>query len=85
MCELNARLVKAEKLGEPLVCTCCDQELNLHQPDENRPSQLLATCEGCCRWFSLIELNDEDGEMIMIELPGRSVIDEIVARLSVKH
>src|SRR5262249_38254848 len=53
ICELNAQLIKAEKLEYPPACSCCGQELNLHQPDESRPSQLLATCDGCCRWFSL--------------------------------
>jgi hypothetical protein len=84
-CELNARVIKPETLEYPPVCPCCGQELSLHQPDENLPTQLLATCDDCSRWFSLIECSDDGSEILMVELPGRSMIEEIVLKLSLNR
>jgi hypothetical protein len=82
MYELNARIIKSTSPDHSPVCFHCGGELNLHQPDESLPSRLLATCDGCARWFSLVEINDEDGEILMFELPGKSVVDDIVSRIA---
>ena len=77
-CELNARVIKPERLEYPPSCPCCGKQLNLHQPDENLPTQLLATCDDCSRWFSLFELSDDAREILMIDLPERSMLEDVV-------
>jgi hypothetical protein len=77
-CELKARVIKPERLEYPPSCPCCGKQLNLHQPDEDLPTQLLATCHGCSRWFSLFELRDDAREILMIDLPERSMLENVV-------
>jgi hypothetical protein len=79
--ELNARVIDSGALESTPCCPSCDQGLSLHQPDESRPAQLLATCESCSQWYSLIELADESGELLMVELPSLSMFEGLVERL----
>ncbi len=60
-----------------LVCPECGAPLNLSQPDEEFPTDLLATCGPCRRWYVLGEPN-ESGEVLLLELPGISEIDEMM-------
>ena len=50
-----------------VACLGCREPLELHQPDENLPNRLLATCSRCLAW-ALIDINDR-GEMIITRLP----------------
>jgi hypothetical protein len=79
--ELNAQIIELGPSEAAPCCPLCEQELSLHQPDENLPSQLLATCDYCSAWYSLIDLNDEGSEVFMVELPGRSVAERISERM----
>jgi hypothetical protein len=79
--ELNAQLIDFGPSGVVPCCPSCEQELSLHQPDENVPSQLLGTCDYCSAWYSLIELNDDGSEVFMVELPGRSIAEEVSEKL----
>jgi len=72
--ELTARVIDLEAVDSAPCCPDCDQALNLHQPDERLPDQLLATCDSCFRWYSLFELSDNASEVLMLELPGRSTV-----------
>lgn len=81
MFELNAQIIVLGPSETVPCCPLCEQELSLHQPDENLPSQLLATCDFCSAWYSLIDLNDEGSEVFMVELPGRSVAEEVSERM----
>jgi hypothetical protein len=82
--ELNARVIDSEAIESPPCCPSCNRTMNLHQPDENLPSQLLATCGFCGAWYSLIELKDDPMEVLMIELPRRSVLEEQVEKTRTK-
>lgn len=33
------------------VCPQCGKGLSIHQPDEELPDRLLATCDHCKSWF----------------------------------
>jgi hypothetical protein len=77
--ELSVRLVDPESGSSP-ICPHCDSALNLHQPDETSPEQLLATCDTCFRWFCLVELGTESVDVLMIELPGKSMIEKALSR-----
>jgi hypothetical protein len=79
--ELNARVVSSGVIDSTPCCPSCDHGLSLHQPDENRPSQLLATCESCSQWFSIIEFADESGELLMVELPSLSMFEKLAENL----
>jgi hypothetical protein len=59
-------------------CRECRKALNVHQPDENRPEQLLATCEGCGGWY-LIVVGDQDTEAFLFDLPNVSLIRAAVS------
>jgi hypothetical protein len=61
-------------------CPHCNVGLNLHQPDECSPDQLLATCDACFRWYCLMELGDEHENVLMIELPGKAMIEMALAK-----
>jgi hypothetical protein len=56
-------------------CGHCREPLNLHQPDESLPSHLLATCSACFRWFSLLALDEDSSECLMVELPDKPEIE----------
>jgi len=64
-------------------CPHCKNGLNLHQPDESSPDQLLATCDSCFRWFCLLELGSDGLDVLMIELPGKTMVEEALGRLPV--
>lgn len=67
--ELDARALSTNSRTRAMCCTTCREPLNLHQPDEENPSQLLATCDCCSQWFLLVECEPEWAGMLMIELP----------------
>ena len=57
-----------------LCCTACRAPLNLHQPDEEKPSQLLGTCDVCSRWFFLVESELDWEGTLLFELPSAETI-----------
>ena len=75
--ELVTRLVEMEVVQTGPKCPRCNEPLNLHQPDEGSPGQLLATCDHCLGWYSLHELRDGASEFLMIELPTKQMVEEI--------
>jgi hypothetical protein len=79
--ELNAQVIASGVIDATPSCPSCDHGLSLHQPDESRPAQLLATCETCAQWYSLIEFADESGELLMVELPSLSMFEKLGERL----
>jgi hypothetical protein len=77
--ELQIRIVGpgvSENLGN---CPDCGQRMSLHQPDENIPSRLLATCEVCERWYLILEGEHPGGELLIAELPAEAAIRKEVA------
>ena len=56
-----------------LECWDCESSLELHQPDENRAEQFLATCLDCGRWYALAFTKDDE-DLIVLELPDVSQI-----------
>ena len=75
--ELVTCVVEMEGVQSGPSCPRCDEPLNLHQPDESSPSQLLATCDQCLGWYSLFELKDGEREFLMLELPTKQMVEEI--------
>ena len=76
MLELSACIVKLDEEDSALRCPLCNQVFNLHQPDENLPNQLLATCDYCQRWFCLFGIGEDPNQFFMLSLPDKSVIEE---------
>jgi hypothetical protein len=72
--ELVARAVSASSWTNCLTCPTCKVRLNLHQPDEEQPAQLLGTCESCSRWFFLVEREADLEETLLFELPSADMI-----------
>src|SRR5438067_1038088 len=64
--------ISSEGLETP-QCRECQTALNVHQPDEDRPEQLLATCARCGTWY-LIELGKRKTEAFMFDLPNVTLI-----------
>jgi hypothetical protein len=73
--ELTARMIELETAGSAPCCPLCDQLLNLHQPDESLPDQLLATCDSCLRWFSLFGIGADPRQFLMLDLPDKAMIE----------
>ncbi len=78
--ELTARMIELERGDSAPCCPLCDQLLNLHQPDESLPDQLLATCDSCLRWFSLFGIGADPSRFLMLDLPDKAMIE--AARLT---
>jgi hypothetical protein len=83
--ELTARMIDLEAEDTAPCCPHCEQMLNLHQPDENLPNQLLATCDSCHRWYSLFEVGDDASEFLMLDLPDRSMVEEARLQNGIDH
>jgi hypothetical protein len=77
--ELSARVILlGEADSRPSCPHCGDNEaLDLHQPVDTAPEELLATCGSCRRWYFLIEVGEEGKEVLMVELPGESLLDKL--------
>ena len=74
--EMTARMIDLEAEDTAPCCPHCEQLLNLHQPDESLPNQLLATCHSCLRWYSLFGIGEESNQFLMLDLPEKSMIEE---------
>ena len=62
----SLELIRFECLNE-ILCLRCHTPLDRHQPDYERPDQLLGTCFGCGSWYLI------DGEVeVMFALPNLS-------------
>src|SRR5262249_5985205 len=63
--ELVARPLLMSSEESSLLCPACGDALDLHQPDENRPTHLVGICEFCSKWFFLVEIDaDWNGALI---------------------
>jgi hypothetical protein len=77
--ELPASLVRTNSWTDSRCCPNCQAPLDLHQPDEHQPTQLLGTCDDCSRWFFLVEGElDWEGTMLF-ELPTADMIRATLA------
>jgi hypothetical protein len=76
--ELRVRRISLLEAGHGPVCPDCGSPLDLNQPDEELPSELLAVCGSCRRWFLLGE-EDARGEVLLLELPHLSAIGKSLA------
>ena len=74
--ELTARMIDIGQEDEVPSCPVCEQVLNLHQPDESMPNQLLATCAVCLRWYSLFGTGEESTRFLMLTLPDQSMLEQ---------
>jgi hypothetical protein len=83
--ELVARALNAGTWTNSLCCTTCRVPLNLHQPDEETPSQLLGTCDCCSRWFFLVESELDWEGMMLFELPTAETIRSMLPVPVVAH
>ncbi len=73
--EVTARRFHLESEGAVPCCPSCDQLLNLHQPDENQPGRLLATCDACLKWYLLFEAGEGANQFVMVELPDCTMVE----------
>jgi hypothetical protein len=74
-------LARPASLNGPVAgpdCPECSAPLDLHQPDENRPSHLLGTCGACSRWFFIVEIDPDWSDAVLFELPSADAIREMV-------
>jgi hypothetical protein len=79
--ELVARVVSTNSWANSLCCPKCQVRLDLHQPNEDEPSQLLGTCDCCCGWFFLVESDLDREGTLLFELPRADTIRATLAAL----
>ena len=79
MVKLVTCVVEMQVVQTGPCCPHCEEPLNLHQPDESSPGQLLATCDQCLGWYSLFELEDGQSEFLMLELPTKRMVEETLS------
>ena len=65
MVEMTARMINLEAEDTVPCCPHCEQLLNLLQPDQSLPNQLLATCDSCLRWYSLFGIGEESNQFLI--------------------
>ncbi len=70
----------AEQDTQPLCCPDCLLQFNLIQPDENDPSRLVGTCDGCGAWVYLVEMEADWRKYIMVELPTGKALQKAMAK-----
>jgi len=83
--ELVARVVNTNSWAYSLCCPKCQVPLNLHQPVEEEPSQLLGTCDCCSGWFFLVESELDWEGTLLFELPGADTIRATLAAPLTTH
>jgi hypothetical protein len=57
-----------------LCCPECEVPLDLHQPDDNEPTQLLGVCASCSRWYFVVEVESTWNNALLFELPSAGSI-----------
>jgi hypothetical protein len=57
-----------------LCCPECEIPLDLHQPDDNEPTQLLGICGSCCKWYFLVEIESDWNDALLFELPSAGAV-----------
>jgi|GEM_PF-1477034 len=77
--DVTALEVSGDGIVASAVCQKCRKELEIHQPQEDNPQELLATCGECGRWH-LIQVASDSSEAWMFNLPGIDFIRETLAR-----
>lgn len=77
--ELRVRVIPLDSMLSGMNCPDCSEPLNLHQPDESAPDQLLATCDGCTRWFAIHGMAGRGDFQLMIQVPGYLQIESLLA------
>lgn len=80
---INWNVTALEVSGDGIIasalCQKCRKELEIHQPQEDNPQELLATCGECGRWH-LIQVASDSSEAWMFNLPGVDFIREAMAQ-----
>jgi hypothetical protein len=76
-CHVTSLAISAEGL-EPPKCRDCQVELNLHQPDEDRPEHMLGTCARCGEWY-LIEFGKNSREAFLFDLANVRTIRQTLS------
>jgi hypothetical protein len=77
--ELSARMIVLRDANSRPCCPHCgaSHALDLHQPVDTAPDELLATCSNCRRWYFLIEVSEESQEVLMVELPREKLLEKL--------
>jgi hypothetical protein len=82
--ELVARPVTIMPGAHSLCCPDCQLPLDLHQPDEELPAQLLGICESCSKWFLVVEVEPDWSGTLLFELPSAETIRELFSPMTVR-
>jgi len=72
--ELVARGTARNDGVNSLYCPDCQIPLDLHQPDQEEPMQLLGTCDECSKWFLVVELDSDWSGTLLLEIPSAETI-----------
>jgi hypothetical protein len=75
--ELVAHPVAVCPEASSLCCPDCQVPLDLSQPDDSEPTQLLGTCDSCRRWFFAVEIEADWNGTLLFELPRAETIREM--------
>ena len=62
-----------------LCCPECEIPLDLHQPDDNEPTQLLGICGSCSKWYFVVEIESDWNGALLFELPSAGSIRAMLA------
>jgi hypothetical protein len=61
------------------LCQKCQTKLEIHQPRENDPNELLGTCGQCGCWH-LIQVSPDGVGALLFNIPGVEFVRETLAR-----
>ncbi len=74
--EMSAHRVVLDSESPLPSCPTCDELLDLHQPDESRPAQLLAICLSCSKWYLWLDEPIDGHGIALVELPSHETLRE---------
>jgi hypothetical protein len=72
--DLMTHAVSMSREVSSLCCPECEVPLDLHQPDDNEPTQLLGVCGSCNKWYFLVEIESDWNGALLFELPSARAI-----------
>jgi hypothetical protein len=67
----------------PLRCQMCQSVLDMHQPNQDRPEEMLGICAGCGEWH-FVGASENDTSLVIACLPLRDLSTN-PSRVPVEH
>jgi hypothetical protein len=69
---VRVHVASRRSVSTPIRCEKCQNDLDLHQPNPERPDEILGICQDCGEWHFL-RLGDDAASLVIARLPVRDL------------